>query len=89
LVRADAVILGSSPYSGGLTLEMKSLIDRAGIVSGANGGYCGAKQGRRRAGAINRFFFISAMAAPGSVYWNMGFGLMPGGPLKDTEGWAM
>jgi multimeric flavodoxin WrbA len=97
LVQADALILGSPTYFGSLTPEMKSLIDRAGIVSGANGGLFRGKVGAavaavRRAGgmavvdAMNRFFFINAMVVPGSTYWNMAFGLMPGEALKDTEG---
>jgi multimeric flavodoxin WrbA len=97
LVRADAIVLGSPTYFGSLTPEMKSLIDRAGIVSSANGGLFRGKVGAavaaaRRAGAMavvdamNRFFLISGMVAPGSTYWNMAFGLMPGEVLKDTEG---
>ncbi|MDR1397906.1 MAG: flavodoxin family protein [Desulfarculales bacterium] len=99
LIRADAVILGSPTYFSSLTPEMKSLIDRAGIVSGANGGLFRGKIGAavaavRRAGSIavvdviNHFFLISSMIVPGSTYWNMGFGLVPGDARKDEEGAA-
>jgi multimeric flavodoxin WrbA len=97
LVKADAIILGSPTYFGNLTPEMKSLIDRAGIVSMGNGRLFQGKIGAgvaavRRAGAVavvdamNRFFFLSSMIVPGSTYWNMAYGLMPGEALKDEEG---
>jgi multimeric flavodoxin WrbA len=46
----------------------------------------------RRGGAIhafnsiNHFFFISQMIVPGSIYWNMGFGLDKGAVKEDQEG---
>jgi multimeric flavodoxin WrbA len=97
LIKADAIILGSPTYFGSLTPEMKSLIDRAGIVSMGNGKLLQGKIGAgiaavRRGGgiavvdAMNRFFFISTMIVPGSTYWNMAYGLMPGDALKDEEG---
>ena len=35
---------------------------------------------------INHFFLISQMVVPGSIYWNMGFGLEKGDVDKDEEG---
>jgi multimeric flavodoxin WrbA len=46
----------------------------------------------RRAGeiftfnSINDFFLISQMIVPGSSYWNVGIGKLPGDVLKDEEG---
>ena len=46
----------------------------------------------RRGGAIhvfnsiNHFFFIGQMIVPGSVYWNMGVGRLPGEVESDEEG---
>jgi multimeric flavodoxin WrbA len=76
---------------------MKGLIDRAGFVSGANGGLLRRKTGAavvavRRAGSIhvfdtiNHLFFISEMIVPGSSYWNVGIGMDKGDVEKDEEG---
>jgi multimeric flavodoxin WrbA len=76
---------------------MKALIDRAGYVSKANGNLLRRKVGAaviavRRAGAtmaysdINIFFGIQEMIIPGSSYWNLGIGGLPGEVLKDEEG---
>ena len=75
---------------------MKALIDRAGLVSRANGDMLARKIGAavvvaRRGGAIhafdsmNHFFLISQMIIPGANYWNMGFGLDKGDVKKDEE----
>lgn len=99
LLKADAIILGSPTYYANVTGDMKSLIDRVGFVSAANDRLLQGKIGaavvsQRRAGgviafdAINRMFFISGMIVPGSTYWNIGVGLMPGEAAKDEEGAA-
>lgn len=73
------------------------LIDRAGFVSMANGGFLKRKVGAavlavRRGGAIHAFdtinhlFLISEMIIPGSCYWNMGFGRQKGDVENDEEG---
>ena len=36
--------------------------------------------------AINKLFFINQMIVPGSVYWNLGFGLDKGEVKDDDEG---
>ncbi len=97
MIEADGIILGSPTYFANVTAEMKALIDRAGLVAKANGDMFKHKVGAavvavRRAGAvnvfdaINHFFLISQMIIPGSVYWNMGFGLEKGEFEKDAEG---
>lgn len=94
---ADAIILGSPTYFANVSSEIKSLIDRAGLVGIANDYLFARKVGAavvavRRAGsvnvfdAINKFFFINQMIVPGSVYWNMGIGSLPGDVNNDEEG---
>ncbi len=96
ILNADGVILGSPVYFADITAQIKALIDRAGMVSIANGGMYRRKVGAsvvvaRRGGAIhtfdslNHFFLISQMIVPGSSYWNMGFGRDPGEVEKDEE----
>ena len=97
ITEADGIILGSPTYFSGMTSEMKALIDRAGMVGTANGGLYRRKVGAavvvaRRAGsvctfdALNHFFLYSQMIVPGSCYWNVSVGLMPGDVENDEEG---
>ncbi|WP_027367697.1 flavodoxin family protein [Desulfocurvibacter africanus] len=97
MVAADGIILGSPTYFANVSTEIKALIDRAGMTSIANGGMLRRKVGAavvavRRAGAtnvydaINRFYGISGMIVPGSIYWNLGIGLGPGQVENDEEG---
>ncbi len=99
MIKADAIIIGSPTYFSNVSTEVKALIDRAGLVSRANGHLFKRKVGAavvaaRRAGAthvyssINYFFGISHMIVPGSSYWNIGFGKNPGEVLNDEEGIA-
>jgi len=94
---ADGILLGSPTYFTDVTAEMKALIDRAGMVSRANGNMHRRKAGAavvavRRAGAIhafdtmNHFFLIGEMIIPGSSYWNIGVGREVGDVEKDEEG---
>ena len=96
MLAADGILLGSPTYFADISTEMKALIDRAGLVSRANGDMFMRKIGAavvvaRRGGAIhafdsmNHFFLISQMIIPGSNYWNMGFGLDKGDVAKDAE----
>jgi multimeric flavodoxin WrbA len=95
--RADGILLGSPTYVSDVSPEIKALIDRACLVSRANGGMFRRKVGAavvavRRAGgihvfdALNHFFFITEMVVPGSSYWNIGVGLEPGDVERDAEG---
>ena len=97
MLKADGIILASPTYFADVSAEMKALIDRAGLVSRANGDLFKRKVGAavvavRRGGAvhvfdtINHFFLIGQMIVPGSIYWNMGFGLDKGDVKKDDEG---
>ena len=97
MIAADGIILGSPTYFANISTELKALIDRSGMTGIANGRMFKRKVGAavvavRRGGsihafnAINHFFFIEEMIVPGSVYWNMGFGLDKGDVENDDEG---
>jgi len=97
MMAADGIILGSPTYFADVTANMKALIERCGMVSGANGGLFQRKVGAsvvavRRAGAshvfssLNYFFLIGQMILAGSSYWNIGIGQKPGDVMKDEEG---
>lgn len=94
---ADGILLGSPTYVTDVSPEIKALIDRACMVSGANAGMFRRKVGAavvavRRAGAmhafdtLNHFFLIREMIVPGSSYWNIGIGRERGEVEKDEEG---
>jgi len=95
--QADSILLGSPTYVADVSPEIKALMDRACLVSKANGGMFRHKVGAavvavRRAGGIhtfdtlNHFFLISEMIVPGSSYWNIGYGREIGDVEKDEEG---
>jgi multimeric flavodoxin WrbA len=97
MVEADGIILASPTYFADLTPELKALIDRSGLVAGANGGLFKRKVGAaivavRRAGSIHAFdsinhlFTITQMIIPGSSYWNIGMGRAEGEVEQDEEG---
>lgn len=97
MIGAEGIIIGSPTYFANVSTEVKALIDRAGLVSRANDNLFSRKVGAavvavRRAGgtdvysAINYFFGIASMIIPGSSYWNLGIGRMPGEILSDEEG---
>lgn len=97
MAAADGILLGSPTYVTDVSPEIKALIDRACLVSGANGGMFRRKVGAavvavRRAGALhafdtlNHFFLITEMIVPGSCYWNIGIGREMGEVEKDEEG---
>ncbi|HZL53806.1 MAG TPA: flavodoxin family protein [Terracidiphilus sp.] len=95
--QADGILLGTPTYVADISPEIKALMDRACLVSKANGGMFQRKVGAavvavRRAGAIhafdalNHFFLLSEMIVPGSSYWNIGIGLEAGDVERDEEG---
>lgn len=97
MIEADGIILGSPVYYSNVTTEMKALIDRAGIVSKANGVLLRNKVGAgivalRRGGgthavnSINYLFLANEMIIPGSTSWNLVFGREPGEVENDEEG---
>ena len=94
---ADGILLGSPTYFSDVSAWMKALIERAGLVSRANGSMFRRKVGAsvaavRRAGGISTFnsmnllFLFGEMVVPGSTYWNIGIGREPGDVEKDEEG---
>jgi multimeric flavodoxin WrbA len=97
MVAADGILLGSPTYFSDVSANMRSLIERGGLVSRANNYMFKGKVGAgviavRRAGSIpafnslNLFFLYGQMIIPGSSYWNVGIGMNPGDVAKDTEG---
>lgn len=95
--QADAIVLGSPVYFGGMTAKTKALIERAGMVAKANDNMLKGKTGAsivvaRRAGAsatfaaMNFFFFSSQMILTGSTHWNQCYGKSPGEIRNDSEG---
>lgn len=99
MIEADGIILASPTYFSDVTAEMKALIDRAGLVSSANGGLYKRKVAAsvvavRRGGAIhafdtmNHFLHYGQMILVGSSYWNMVYGREIGEVEKDAEGMA-
>jgi len=97
---ADIIVVGSPVYYGSATPEMMALLDRAGYVSRTGGfDYFSRKLGgpvvvARRAGHNFTFaqllywFLINDMIVPGSTYWNIGFGRVPGEVESDDEALA-
>jgi multimeric flavodoxin WrbA len=90
---SDGIILASPTYFANVTTEMKALIDRLGFSAMS---FLKRKVGApivvaRRGGAMQAynalltFFGITQMIVPGSSYWNVGYGLMPGDVEKDGE----
>jgi len=97
MVEADGILLGSPTYFADVSAGMKALIERCGMVSRANGDLHRRKVGAavvvaRRAGAfhvfnsLNAFFLIGQMIVPGSSYWNLAHGRLPGEAANDEEG---
>ncbi len=92
---ADAVILGSPAYFGGVSSGMKGLMDRCGIVSKANNDLLQRKLAAGvvvtgRAGGLsaittmNNFFLASQMIVVGASYWNIGLA-EDKGEIEDDE----
>jgi len=99
MLEADGIILGSPTYFADCSVNIKALIERAGMVARANGDMLKRKPGAavvsvRRGGAIhafdsiNHFFTIGQMIIVGSSYWNIGVGREMGECEKDDEGVA-
>lgn len=95
MIAADAIIVGSPVYVGGITAGTKALLERVGYVSRWNGDFLKRKVGigvvaAARAGAltaldqIQHFFFVRQLIVPGSSYWALGYGRQPGDVLGDA-----
>src|SRR5271157_4892504 len=96
MLAAQAIILGTPTYFTDVSAEMKGLLDRAGLVSVANGGLFRGKIGAavvavRRGGGthafdtMNHMVLMSGAIVPGSTYWNLGFGREKGEVARDDE----
>ncbi len=94
---ADGLLLGSPVYWAEVNGTMKSFLDRAFYVAGANNGLFRHKVGaavvsvRRTGGipafqALNQFLQYSEMFIPTSNYWNVLHGNRPGEIQQDEEG---
>jgi multimeric flavodoxin WrbA len=97
MLAADGIILGSPTYHGDITPELKSLVDRSGLVSKVNGTLFRRKAGAaviavRRAGSVHavstvhHMMLMNEMIIPGSSYWNLAIGFGTGDVEKDDEG---
>jgi multimeric flavodoxin WrbA len=97
MIDADGLVLGSPVYYSGINGTIKSFLDRAFFVAGANGGLFRLKIGAsvvavRRSGGtaafdqLNKYFQISEMMTVGSCYWNIIHGHTPGEIEQDAEG---
>jgi multimeric flavodoxin WrbA len=97
--QAEGLIVGVPVYFGTARGDMMCALQRIGYVSRNNGNFLGGKVGgpiavARRGGQtltlqeMMMFFLINDMIVPGSSYWNMAFGRLPGEALKDEEGVA-
>ncbi|MDR1984430.1 MAG: flavodoxin family protein [Prevotellaceae bacterium] len=91
---ADAIILASPTYFGGITGTMKSFLDKAFYASSNNFRHkIGASVvTTRRTGAsmtfegLNQYFTITEMPVASSTYWNNIRGLTVDDLKKDSEG---
>jgi multimeric flavodoxin WrbA len=94
---ADGIILGSPVHYASMTGNMKSFLDRAFYVAGANKSMFRHKVGAsvvavRRSGGLptfnelNNYLHYSEMMLISSNYWNVIHGTMPGEVHKDEEG---
>jgi len=94
---ADGIILGSPVHYASIAGNMKSFLDRAFYVAGANNSMFRHKVGAsvaavRRSGGLptfnelNNYLNYSEMMIAASNYWNVVHGTMPGEVHKDEEG---
>jgi multimeric flavodoxin WrbA len=94
---ADGLIVGTPVYFGTARGDVMCALQRIGYVSRNTDKFLTGKVGgpvavARRGGQtmtlqeMMMFFLINDMIVPGSSYWNMVFGRLPGEALKDEEG---
>lgn len=96
---AEGLIVGTPVYFGTARGDVMCALQRIGYVSRNSDKYLTGKVGgpiavARRGGQtltlqeMLMFFLINDMIVPGSSYWNMVFGRLPGEALNDEEGMA-
>jgi multimeric flavodoxin WrbA len=94
---AQGLIVGSPVYFGTARGDVMAALQRIGYVSRKSDQFLSGKVGgavavARRGGQtftlqeMLMFFLINDMIVPGSTYWNMVFGWLPGEVWKDHEG---
>ncbi len=97
MIEADGILLGTPVHFASTAGTMKSFLDRAFYVNGANGGLFRHKVGAsvvavRRSGGLpafnelNNYLNYAEMLIPTSNYWNVIHGAKPGEAVNDTEG---
>ena len=93
---ADGLIIGSPVYYGGITGQLKCLLDRA-YYSGAaqqSARVCAALVVQRRTGGmdalrqIENYFALSSVYLVPTRYWSILHGAAPGEVAQDLEGMA-
>lgn len=96
---AHGLIVGTPVYFGTARGDVMCALQRIGYVSRNSDKFLTGKVGgpvavARRGGQtltlqeMLMFFLINDMIVPGSSYWNMVFGRLPGEALNDEEGMA-
>ncbi len=96
---SEGLIVGAPVYFGTARGDVMCALQRIGYVSRMSDKFLSGKVGgavavARRGGQtftlqeMLMFFLINDMIVPGSTYWNMVFGRMPGEVWKDEEGIA-
>ena len=94
---AKGLIVGTPVYFGTARGDVMSALQRIGYVSMHSNKFLSGMVGgpiavARRGGQTSTlqemlmFFLINDMIVPGSTYWNMVFGRLPGEVWKDQEG---
>ena len=94
---SQGFIVGSPVYFGTARGDVMSALQRIGYVSMHSNKFLAGMVGgpiavARRGGQTSTlqemlmFFLINDMIVPGSTYWNMVFGRLPGEAWKDQEG---
>jgi multimeric flavodoxin WrbA len=94
---AQGLIVGSPVYFGTARGDVMAALQRIGYVSRRSNQFLAGKVGgpvavARRGGQtftlqeMLMFYLINDMIVPGSSYWNMVFGRLPGDVWKDQEG---
>ena len=94
---AQGLIVGTPVYFGTARGDVMCALQRIGYVSRNSDRFLTGKVGgpiavARRGGQtltlqeMLMFFLINDMIVPGSTYWNMAFGRLPGEVWKDQEG---
>jgi multimeric flavodoxin WrbA len=96
---AQGLIVGTPVYFGTARGDVMAALQRIGYVSMRSNKFLSGMVGgpvavARRGGQTSTlqemlmFFLINDMIVPGSTYWNMVFGRLPGDIWKDEEGIA-